>query len=62
MNEPVSIRLPPQSKERADKLIHYLRSYYPHLPKITRQTVLREALLRGLADMEHVARAKDMLE
>ena len=58
MNEPVSIRLPEAVKARADRLIPYLRRYYPSLPSITRQNVLREAVFRGLAEMEYKAKGK----
>lgn len=61
MNEPVSIRLHSAEKARADALIRYLKAEYPLVSQITRHAVLREAVLRGLAEMEHKARAKDLL-
>jgi hypothetical protein len=61
VSEHVSLRLPVGTKDRADHLIRYLTHQYPHVPTVTRQSVLRDALLRGLADMEHAARGKDML-
>ena len=57
--EHLSIRLDPGVKLRADALIPYLRNEYPLLPAVTRQGVLREALLRGLAEMEYKARLKE---
>ena len=59
MNEPVSIRLPEEVKARADRLIPYLRRDYPNLSNITRQNVLREAVFRGLSDLEYKSKLKE---
>ncbi len=50
-NEPTSIRLPEGSRERAEKLIPYLKGLNPH-QTITRHSVLRMALLVGLTHLE----------
>ena len=50
-NEPASIRLPDGTKERAEKLIPYLKGLSPH-QTITRHTVFRMALLVGLTRLE----------
>lgn len=53
---PISIRLPEGTKERAEALISHLQTVYPGTT-VTRHAVLRDALLRGLAEIEYQAAA-----
>jgi hypothetical protein len=54
--EPTSIRLPDGSRERAEKLIPYLKGLNPH-QTITRHTVFRVALMAGLTYLEDAEKA-----
>ena len=56
--EHLSMRLPEGTREKADALIPLLRGLYPAGVTVTRQTVLRDALLRGLVTLEEMARRK----
>ena len=56
---PISIRLPEGARERAEALIPLLQEFYPG-STVKRHTVFRDALLRGLAELEHMSHARKL--